>query len=356
MIIILIAISFSNLQQTARHYEPHTKPPFLFKRGGVLWLRGKNWWDYSDTYSNGKGVRVMPLKLLRLFLAFVLLGSLCISCGNSEKKARTKLNEALSLKSQQDFVGSLSLLKEVVSEYPETKAAAEAAGELEKLRDVMMIHFRMLTDQGKSSEAMELWEIIKLEYPDSAEVIAARRVTTRSKNAAAKSNLMNAYVAARAYFTERPDGSLNLDVLRAYGFRQGEGTKLRILINTSDGFTMTSEHSDGDKIYTIYPDGHIEDLEIKSQYRDSREVITRSMNAAAESNIKNAYTAAQAYFHDNPTGSVDSVGILHSYGFRQTNGMRVSPSGNQRTLKIVGYHSSGDRTYTVDSRGVVTNN
>jgi hypothetical protein len=298
----------------------------------------------------------MPLKLLRLFLAFVLLGSLCISCGGSEKKARTKLNEAQSLKSQEDFLGSLSLLKEVVSEYPETKAATEAVRELEKLGDAMMIHFKMLTDQGKSSEAMELWEIIKLEYPNSPEVIAARRITTRSKNAAAKSDLINAYVSARAYFTDRPDGSPNLDVLRAYGFRQGEGTKVRILINTSDGFTMTGEHSDGDKIYTIYPDGHIEDLKIKSLYRDSREVITRSMNAAAESNIKNAYTAAQAYFYDNPTGSVDSVGILHSYGFKRINGMTVTPSGNQRTLKIVGYHASGDRTYTVDSHGIITNN
>jgi hypothetical protein len=241
-----------------------------------------------------------------------------------------------------------------VSEYPETKAAAEAAGELEKLGDAMIIHFRMLTDQGKSSEAMELWKIIKSEYPNSAEVFAARRTDARSKNAAAKSDLMNAHVAARAYFTDHPDGSVNLDVLRAYGFRQSEGTKVRILINTSDGFTMNSEHSDGDKIYTIHPDGRINELKFKSQYRDSREVIARSMNKVAESDIKNAYTAAQAYFHDNPDGSVDSVGILRSYGFRQTNGVRVAPSGNQRTLQIIVYHSSGDRTYTVDSRGIIT--
>ncbi len=82
----------------------------------------------------------------------------------------------------------------------------------------------------------------------------------------------------------------------------------------------------------------------------------RSYNSGANSDVKNAYTAAQAYFTDVPTGSVGSVAILTAYGFRQTADVNVSPSGTQSTLTIVSYHGSGDRTYTADSAGSITNN
>jgi prepilin-type N-terminal cleavage/methylation domain-containing protein len=82
----------------------------------------------------------------------------------------------------------------------------------------------------------------------------------------------------------------------------------------------------------------------------------RSYNSAANSDIKNAYTAAQAYFTDVPTGSVSSVAILTAYGFRQTSNVSCTPSGTQSDLTIVTFHGSGDRTYTVDSAGSITNN
>jgi prepilin-type N-terminal cleavage/methylation domain-containing protein len=82
----------------------------------------------------------------------------------------------------------------------------------------------------------------------------------------------------------------------------------------------------------------------------------RSYNSAANSDVKNAYTAAQAYFTDNPTGSVGSVVILTAYGFRQTANVTCTPSGTQSTLTIVTYHGSGNRTYTADSAGSITNN
>ncbi|MBW1860044.1 MAG: prepilin-type N-terminal cleavage/methylation domain-containing protein [Deltaproteobacteria bacterium] len=82
----------------------------------------------------------------------------------------------------------------------------------------------------------------------------------------------------------------------------------------------------------------------------------RSYNSGANSDLKNAYTSAQAYFTDNPTGSVGSVAILTAYGFRQTQDVNVSPSGTQSTLTIVTFHGSGNRTYTADSAGSITNN
>jgi prepilin-type N-terminal cleavage/methylation domain-containing protein len=82
----------------------------------------------------------------------------------------------------------------------------------------------------------------------------------------------------------------------------------------------------------------------------------RSYNSAANSDVKNAYTAAQAYFTDNPTGSVGSTAILNAYGFRGTTNVTCTPSGTQSTLTIVTYHGSGDRTYTAASDGSITNN
>ena len=82
----------------------------------------------------------------------------------------------------------------------------------------------------------------------------------------------------------------------------------------------------------------------------------RSYNSAANSDVKNAYTSAQAYFTDNPTGSVSSTAIVSAYGFRQTTNVTVTPSGTQSTLLIITYHGSGDRTYTADSEGAITNN
>jgi prepilin-type N-terminal cleavage/methylation domain-containing protein len=82
----------------------------------------------------------------------------------------------------------------------------------------------------------------------------------------------------------------------------------------------------------------------------------RSYNSGANSDVKNAYTTAQAYFADNPAGSVSGTAILTAYGFRQTANVTVSPSGTQSALQIVTAHGSGSRTYTADSEGVITNN
>jgi len=82
----------------------------------------------------------------------------------------------------------------------------------------------------------------------------------------------------------------------------------------------------------------------------------RSYNSGANSDVKNAYTSAQAYFADVPTGTVNSTAVLSAYGFRQTVNVLVTPSGTQSTLTIITYHGSGDRTYTAGSDGSITNN
>jgi type IV pilus assembly protein PilA len=76
----------------------------------------------------------------------------------------------------------------------------------------------------------------------------------------------------------------------------------------------------------------------------------RGYNAAANADIKNAYTAAQAYFSDYPVGAVN-LGVLESYGFKSTSSVTLAPTGVQSTLSMTAAHASGARTYTIDADG-----
>ena len=80
----------------------------------------------------------------------------------------------------------------------------------------------------------------------------------------------------------------------------------------------------------------------------------RGYNAAARSDCKNAYTAAQAFFSDSPAGTV-SNSVLSSYGYNATTNVTPTVSaGAINTLSIAVKHSSGTKTYTVNSAGVIT--
>jgi len=83
----------------------------------------------------------------------------------------------------------------------------------------------------------------------------------------------------------------------------------------------------------------------------------RGYNATARSDAKNAYTAAQAYFSDNPTGEVN-LARLQSYGYRQSSGVNLTVAdGNMSTLNITSRYDpsvGNTTTYTVDNTGNIT--
>ena len=80
----------------------------------------------------------------------------------------------------------------------------------------------------------------------------------------------------------------------------------------------------------------------------------RSYNSAANSDIKNAYTAAQAYFTDYPSGAV-TLAKLTAGGYQQTDyvTLTVLTGSPQDSLKMQTSHASGDKTYTVDDGGSI---
>lgn len=81
---------------------------------------------------------------------------------------------------------------------------------------------------------------------------------------------------------------------------------------------------------------------------------TRGYNTAAKSDVKNAYTAAQAYFGDNPAGTATLATLTTSYGYRQGASITTSIGGTIGTFSATAAHASGNVTYSVDPAGLIT--
>ncbi|MDI6797446.1 MAG: prepilin-type N-terminal cleavage/methylation domain-containing protein [Desulfatibacillaceae bacterium] len=79
----------------------------------------------------------------------------------------------------------------------------------------------------------------------------------------------------------------------------------------------------------------------------------RSYNAAANADAKNAYTAAQAYFTDNPAGTA-SLANIATYGYVQSANVTTTVGGTQAALAITTSHDSSTRTYSVNASGTIT--
>jgi len=77
-------------------------------------------------------------------------------------------------------------------------------------------------------------------------------------------------------------------------------------------------------------------------------------NRFAYSDLKNAYTAAQAYFTDYHDGII-TRSILEKYGFAQTEGVQLTIlSGTKYDLRISTTHPKGNKIYEIDSKGKYT--
>ena len=75
----------------------------------------------------------------------------------------------------------------------------------------------------------------------------------------------------------------------------------------------------------------------------------RAYNASANTDVKNAYTAAQAYFVDLPDdGSVNTATLLTLRSEYFARVLRLTATGGTVTaLALTAYHTAGDQTYTI---------
>jgi prepilin-type N-terminal cleavage/methylation domain-containing protein len=82
----------------------------------------------------------------------------------------------------------------------------------------------------------------------------------------------------------------------------------------------------------------------------------RGYDATANSDVKNAYTAAQAYFTDYPSGSV-TLAKITAYGYVQSGSVSTIPNSsydNQGDLQINAFHTSGTKRYLINSAGAIS--
>ena len=82
-------------------------------------------------------------------------------------------------------------------------------------------------------------------------------------------------------------------------------------------------------------------------------------NIAAKADLKNAYTAAQAYFTDYPALSVTLAALTATPtgGYVPTTGVTVTVAdGTQTGLSMTAYNtlSSSPTTYSIDPKGAIT--
>ncbi len=80
----------------------------------------------------------------------------------------------------------------------------------------------------------------------------------------------------------------------------------------------------------------------------------RGYNTAARADVKNAYTAAQAYFSDRPTVTVSTTELAQG-GYVASSGVTLTVSnGTMGGLILTASHGSGDKTYSINASGVIT--
>ncbi|MBM4271760.1 MAG: prepilin-type N-terminal cleavage/methylation domain-containing protein [Deltaproteobacteria bacterium] len=82
----------------------------------------------------------------------------------------------------------------------------------------------------------------------------------------------------------------------------------------------------------------------------------RGYNSSARSDVRNAYTSAQLYFHDYPSASIGSTADITALGFSPTTNVLVTAGGTINTLAITASHASSSPTvtYAADAAGVIT--
>ena len=81
---------------------------------------------------------------------------------------------------------------------------------------------------------------------------------------------------------------------------------------------------------------------------------SRGFNAQANADAKNAYTAAQAYFAENPTGTLDGT-LLLSSGFKASPDVTTAvTTGTMAGLVITSTPANGTLVFSVDANGNIS--
>jgi len=80
----------------------------------------------------------------------------------------------------------------------------------------------------------------------------------------------------------------------------------------------------------------------------------RGYNIQARSDVRQAFTAAQGYFSEVPTGTVDEA-LLASNGYQKHPDVNITiTDGTVAGLSLTTDHDLGTETYTINASGEIT--
>ncbi len=181
----------------------------------------------------------------------------------------------------------------------------------------------------------------------------------------AKSDLKNAYTASQAYFADFMNadlaGQAGLDKIKSAGYRQSDYVTTEIDSGRMSTLIIRTYHGSGEKLFicdsacsiTEGPKPYMATIAIPN-FPDCDDTF----DGHAKSDLKNAYTASQAYFAD--FSSADLAGPagldkIKSAGYRQNDYVttEIDP-GLMSNLIIKTYNELGEKLFICDSAGSIT--
>ena len=79
---------------------------------------------------------------------------------------------------------------------------------------------------------------------------------------------------------------------------------------------------------------------------------TRSYNSAANADLRNAATAQEAYYVDFQSYATTVTALIGStYGLFTSNNVTLSGSGDANAYTMSGFHTTGNKTWTIAGPG-----
>ena len=155
----------------------------------------------------------MKTKLFCLLFVSVFAWGCLLGCENREKDAAAMIAMDHELILKGDWGALRARLYEVIEQYPDTTAAAKARETLEKM--------------------------------------------TERFNRTAELALRSAYATSVQCFFDSEDSELSMARLHEKGLQRFEGVEIRVARSDPQDYLITSEHEDGDTVYSVGSDGRI---------------------------------------------------------------------------------------------------
>lgn len=334
-------------------------------------------------------------KCLAAFLCLAVITG-CAGYPVKEQKARDMLNRALLLQNDGESESADKLLTDIRDNYADTSAAtdairmltgvgpkgpgqapcdtsdcidsiletaakrAEEDGTYESARDILTLAV-LLGKYAGDGEMPDLPGSLGDDGEDEDEGGAWGMREVKPREDPALSTVKNAYMAAMAFFLDKPGSVAALPDLGEYGFEVPPGVTFNIADGHEKSFSVSAFSEKGDKVYSVDAEGGISEVArpgmeapAKGDEGASEEPVrTGKFDSEAESEIKGAYVAAQIFFLENPKKEASLEG-LKKYGFKQSAGVTVLvEDGGEDSLSIKTWHEKGSIVFSIDAAGEI---